>query len=310
MTRLTGTSLTLGISLAVHAAAGGAFTQSFKAQEARLEQVRLEQRLARERDRLQFEFVESPVKTLPQSPEKPRKTSDRDSLAQDLEGAGPDAAPKTRDSGLTDQLEQVRREGPAVPVPSPEERVAVPRRDASASSQEQPKSEASAQAGKQEASDFPAPRVKPAPPQIAREATPPPAPQGLTGNDRITTQEMSRAPSKGTRLRGQVSFEATGSGMGVYMKNLKEKIWLAWFPYLAFNYPTDFRGADAVLKISIDRSGRVRQVSIHESGGSQLFASYCVEAVQRAGDFGPLPEEILALLGKDELEILFGFHYR
>ena len=39
---------------------------------------------------------------------------------------------------------------------------------------------------------------------------------------------------------------------------------------------------------------------------SPLFASYCMEAVQRASGFGPVPREILELIGKDELEIKFG----
>ena len=30
----------------------------------------------------------------------------------------------------------------------------------------------------------------------------------------------------------------------------------------------------------------------------------------RASDFGPLPKEVLAIVGKDELEIRFAFHYR
>ena len=116
--------------------------------------------------------------------------------------------------------------------------------------------------------------------------------------------------SGGARLYGVTSFEATGSGMGVYMKNLKEKIWLAWYPYLAFHYPQDYRGADAVVSILLDKKGDVKIVRLVESQGSALFASYCLEAVQKASSFGPLPEEILALIGKDELELKFGFHYR
>ena len=134
--------------------------------------------------------------------------------------------------------------------------------------------------------------------------------KGSGGIDKITTQEMSKIKSPGAQLFGQTSFEATGSGMGEYMKNLKEKIWLAWFPYLAYQYPQDFRGADVVVSLVLDAQGRVKIVTLLDSVGSPVFAAYCIEAIQRVSIFGPVPKEILELIGKDELELKFGFHYR
>ena len=94
------------------------------------------------------------------------------------------------------------------------------------------------------------------------------------------------------------------------MKNLKEKIWLAWFPPIAFKYPSEFRGADAVIQFTLNRAGEVKIIRVAEDGGNHLFAAYCLEAVQRVPDFGPVPAEILALLGKEDIEIDFTFHYR
>jgi len=54
----------------------------------------------------------------------------------------------------------------------------------------------------------------------------------------------------------------------------------------------------------------VKTVKVLDSSGSPVFASFCVEAIQKASGFGPLPKEILALIEKDGLEIKFGFHYR
>lgn len=142
------------------------------------------------------------------------------------------------------------------------------------------------------------------------EVKPKPEVRGSGGTDKITTQEMSKIKSPGAQLFGQTSFEATGSGMGEYMKNLKERIWLAWFPYLAYQYPQDFRGADVIVSFTLDPKGQVKIVQLVDSVGSPVFASYCMEAVQRASGFGPVPREILELIGKDELEIKFGFHYR
>ncbi len=156
------------------------------------------------------------------------------------------------------------------------------------------------------------PSAQPAPPAPSSAGLPPSAKggQGLTGQDRINTQEMIRTRSFGARLIGMTSFEATGSGMGEYMKNLKDRVWLSWFPYIAFKYPQDFKTADAVISITISAKGDVKMLQVVESEGSPTFASFCMEAIQRASNFGPLPQEILALIGKDELEIKFGFHYR
>ncbi|MEI8344883.1 MAG: hypothetical protein WCG06_02305 [Candidatus Omnitrophota bacterium] len=135
-------------------------------------------------------------------------------------------------------------------------------------------------------------------------------PQGLTGQDKISTQLMARTRSFGALLEGMTSFEASGTQMGAYMKNVKERVWLSWFPYLAFQYPQDYRSADAVIGFTLDRKGNVKSVQILENYGSPLFAAFCVDAVQKASGFGPVPDEILALTGQDQIDIRFGFHYR
>ena len=101
-----------------------------------------------------------------------------------------------------------------------------------------------------------------------------------------------------------------GSDMGIYMKNVKERIWLAWFPYLSFQYPNDFQAADAVISFTLDAKGEVKSVKVLDSYGSLLFTTFCTQVVQRASGFGPVPKEILALLGREDLEIRFAFHYR
>ena len=164
-----------------------------------------------------------------------------------------------------------------------------------------------------------APQVKTAGPadQLAQKKglSAPPMPQASpsarssAAQDRITTTEISKSKSQGAQLYGMTSFEATGSGMGVYMKNLKEKIWLVWYPYLIARYPRDFKTAEAVLSFKLNAQGEVKIVELIEQKGSPLFAAFCMESVQRAGSFGPLPKEILALVGKDELDIKFAFRY-
>lgn len=284
----------LSISLAVNGLALQSVENAAMSTQAA---VRLEQKkkdLLEKYGPVPFEFVESPPQSPIEAPLKTKKISDRDALSQDKtpdkENSPREAPPKLEKQGPADQLEQRRfdpaRAPSAASTPSPASSFSPP--SAPAPSLEMPPSAASA-------------------PSSA--SAPSAALQGLSGQDKITTPAVSRARSHGAQVYGVTSFEASGSDMGQYVKNMKEKIWLAWFPYLSFHYPKDFRSADALIEFSLNAEGEVKRVKVLESEGSPLFATYCVEAIQRAGPFGPPPREILDLMGKDELESKFAFHY-
>lgn len=295
----------LALSLAVNAGAFYVIDHAAVFSSPRASQTRAAK--ARSDDTLRFEFVEAPPKAHPRKPRNTAKIAARDALNQDAARARvADAAapPAIGQQDAVDQLAQQRAAAAAAPPPT---KVEPPKREEILVPTPLPK-EPLAEKTAPSPEDFPMRREeKLSSPQPAPPST---ASRGLSGKDLITTQAMSRTKSSGAALFGLTSFEATGSGMGEYMKNLKERIWLAWFPYIAFKYPSDFKAADAVLSITLDREGRVAIVRIVEFGGSAVFASFCVKAVQAASPFGPLPPEILALVGKDELEIKFGFHYR
>lgn len=234
---------------------------------------------------VQFEFVEAPPVPAPEKPKNAKKNAARDSRASDLtQGQKKGSAPKAV-QGRSDQLAQ----RPAKNPPRPPQAAQKP-------SSEEVSAKSSVTGARP---------VREKAPQKPPES----ADAWMPAQGKILTQEMARARSKGARFYGVTSFEATGSGMGVYMERLKEKIWKEWFPYIAFKFPRDFRGADAVIGFTIDAKGVVHSAKVVESKGTPIFAAFCVEAVERARNFGPLPKEILALTGKDELEISFGFHY-
>ena len=294
----------LGTSLLIHGAIFVSLRPVGRLNEAAIAQFR-EKAEPQKKEKLEFEFVEAPPKRHPQSPRKAaRKISDRDALNQDLtkDKSKAEGLPAIKNVELTDQLTQRPFQPPKNPFVESQPSNRHP--EVAEAAEGSQKKDSSATTLPQN-DELRTPHDDTRPKSEAQTPL-----QGLTGQDRITTQETAKMKSGGARLYGVTSFEATGSGMGVYMKNLKEKIWLAWYPYLAFHYPQDYRGADAVVSILLDKKGDVKIVRLVESQGSTLFASYCLEAVQKASSFGPLPEEILALIGKDELELKFGFHYR
>ena len=271
-----------------------------------------QQRLAAKRgaDALDFEFVEAPPVAHAQRPRQTRRIADRDSLNQDRTGAGksPQDAPQAKTPGLAAQLMQLQGKPFSVPSPASSPSPASP-----PAPQDQTPQEKKTEPGMTDetrlvrAADL-APAQPPSKPSPALQPNPA-AQQGMGGVDRITASEMSRTRSHGAQLYGVTSFEATGSGMGVYIRNMKEKIWLSWFPYLVVHYPKDFKSADALMSFTLDVQGNIKTVKILEQKGSPLFAAFCAESIQRVGSFGPLPREILDLTGKDELEIKFAFHY-
>lgn len=248
--------------------------------------------------------------------------SNRNALNQDMlkiKSSSPAALPHTAMQGAADQLAQYQGNLSQTPSPKTEAKQAIEKQETENKPEETKPAKSvlnddqaflfhekiENKKTKNQPSNKNVNEQKPSPSSSPRAEI-----QGKGGFDRITTQEMSKIKSPGAMLFGQTSFEATGSGMGEYMKNLKERIWLSWFPYLAYQYPQDFRGADVVISFTLDPKGNVKIVKILDSVGSPVFAAYCVEAVQKASGFGPLPKEILTLIGKDELEIKFGFHYR
>ena len=330
--------LTGVISLALSAALNGALIygvdHAVSLRSPSMERLQKEALARQAASELQFEFVEAPPKTRVRSPKEPKKISDHDALNQDALGVGrtDKDAPTLKTEGPADQLAQKRGEAStfspelaAQPPRAPQKAVPAgsPRaQDPLAPPPVEPRSEKPLEEPAHESTEVleksaapppiealpsgsdPRPAVQP------REAVPPSAASAsLSGQDKIDTEEMAKARSKGALLRGLTSFEATGSGMGEYMKNLKDKLWLKWFPYLSFKYPSDFKSAEAVLRIRLDKNGEVKSVVLIDNTGSDVFATFCIEAVQRASPYGPLPEEILALVGQDGLEITFAFHY-
>ncbi len=304
--RLGVTSSVIAASLAAHAAFFYFTERAFIPSE--LKKMQAEQTAKKEASKkapLDFEFVEAPRQNAPAPLQKTRKVSNRDALNQDLrtDKTNTVAAPAVKTQGPSDQLEQ--KKGSPAAMPQPQQEYKPPLQKI-----EPPK------ALKQDETDVikseetvaaqPQPSQKPQTASQSQTAT-----QVSSGGDKITTQEMSRSKSVSAQLFGATSFEATGSGMGVYMKNLKEKIWLAWYPYLAFKYPQDFKGADVIVSFVLNAKGELKMIRVEELSGSPMFSAFCLEAVQRAAPgFGTVPPEILDLIGKDQLEIQFGFHYR
>ncbi len=299
--------VTFTASVLINVAILGSFEKVTTQYEQILAQEKKTQEIEDKLGGLAFEFVEAPKKVVPKPPAKTKKISDRDAVAQNPDGvpSTSDATPKIDSVGPSDQLEQKRSLPTQPPIspskPAPEIQPTPAPREAPTPSAEMAKKQSLEPERQEEAIQNPS---KYTPDQKPLQTV-----VGLTGSDRITTKAISRTQSRGAQISGETSFEAMGSDMGIYFKNMKERIWLSWFPYLSIHYPKDFRSADVIVQFYLSGDGEVLRTEVLDYKGSPLFAAFCMEAVKKAGPFGKVPPDVLALLGKDELEVKFGFHF-
>jgi protein TonB len=66
-------------------------------------------------------------------------------------------------------------------------------------------------------------------------------------------------------------------------------------------YPRTSEQGVVLLRVSIDRGGRIKRCEVRESSGSRALDRAAVRAFRRAGPFGPVPE------GAANGDLLFDF---
>ncbi len=273
-----------------------------------------QRKLQREAQTLQFEFVETPAQLKAQrKPRRTRKISDRDSTSQDLtkDKAAAGDTPKTA-AGLSDQLAQNQPRPAGSLQPSQE---TIPAKTEDKKESQDAEKEIEKETQEQTDPDFSIKKEEkkekpPEKPEAMMSPVSPKAPAAQpSGAERIDIPEFSKIPSRGAKDHGITAFEATGTDMGAYTKNLKEKIGIQWLPYLMIHYPKDFKSADAKVSMVLNPQGELISATLISYRGSPLYAGHCMNAIAKASPFGAVPKEALVLTGKEEVEIVFEFHY-
>ena len=109
---------------------------------------------------------------------------------------------------------------------------------------------------------------------------------------------------------GKDSFIAAQTAAGKYFAKIKKRIEFEWVKYMTFNYKTsNVLGSEAVIKLKIDKNGKIVDIEKKYISGDYLFKDYCETAVFNAGPFPPVPKEMYPLLEKGTLDINFRFGY-
>jgi hypothetical protein len=113
----------------------------------------------------------------------------------------------------------------------------------------------------------------------------------------------------GSKNIGAVAYNAKWSAYGEYLQRFIDAVQVQWERLIlrsAF-YPTS--GSLVKVTFKIDATGMISQVVRVEGSGGELAQRLCVSAITERAPYGDWPEDMIAVLGKEQ-EITFTFFYQ
>jgi len=78
---------------------------------------------------------------------------------------------------------------------------------------------------------------------------------------------------------------------GAYLDQVESRIMAVW------KLPENLDGKKVIVRMRLERSGRVSNVRLEKSSGDKKFDASAVEAVRRAIPFPPVPESAKVIVG-------------
>jgi len=95
-------------------------------------------------------------------------------------------------------------------------------------------------------------------------------------------------------LRNSTTFgKSVADDASAYLDQVERRIMAAW------KLPPNAHGLKVVLRMRLERSGRVSDVRVEKSSGDKQFDASAVQAVRRASPFPPVPESAQSSLVGD-----------
>ena len=86
-------------------------------------------------------------------------------------------------------------------------------------------------------------------------------------------------------------FALDAGDVGAYLDQVESRIMAVW------QLPKKVDGRNVIMRMHLERSGRVSNVRVEESSGDKEFDDSAVEAVRRAIPFPPVPESAEVIVG-------------
>ncbi len=123
-----------------------------------------------------------------------------------------------------------------------------------------------------------------------RESMPDSIPIKLLGDNDLPKELVAQDEGKAQEQQEGLSFETEGDVSAGYMDLLKSRIFNSWeYPAEAVN-----TGREGVVKIMfvLDAAGRLTDIGVVKSSGYETLDAAAVDAIAKAGPFGPFTDDI------------------
>jgi TolA protein len=92
-------------------------------------------------------------------------------------------------------------------------------------------------------------------------------------------------------MPGVVYLASANDDASVYLDQVERNIMAAW------KLPPNANGVKVVMRMRLERSGRVSDARVEKSSGDKQFDASAVQAVRRASPFRPVPDSAKSLVG-------------
>jgi TonB family protein len=94
-------------------------------------------------------------------------------------------------------------------------------------------------------------------------------------------------------MPGVMSLASGADDASIYFDQVERRIMAAW------ELPPNANGLKVVIRLRLERSGRVSDVRVEKSSGDTKFDASAVQAVRRASPFPPVPDSAQSSLVGD-----------
>ena len=112
----------------------------------------------------------------------------------------------------------------------------------------------------------------------------------------------------GTSNIGPVAYSAKWSSYGAYLHKMMEAIQVQWERILIDSRTEPPSGTWVTVKFTLDKAGKVTDISDVQSTSSEQGRASCVSAITNTAPYGEWSEDMIAVLG-DSQELTFRFYY-
>jgi len=110
------------------------------------------------------------------------------------------------------------------------------------------------------------------------------------------------------KRKGFTNFEAMQDQIAPYLREIRKQVEKRWIEGLVTRY-NGTQPTEAVIDCAISPEGKLISATVAKTPEDPLYAALCVQALQKAGPFGPFPFKVPDMYRNQNLEIRWTFSF-